>query len=123
MNHDLEAVLHANKLKHGDKWDSSDLAPKFVPFYHGQRIKVRFSVGGGGSETDLLNNVIEKTGIVSMTTGWRPSFMLILRATDCDSQWLLSQEDEIVAVQHGRTYVPVANLYRDPNKVTEKVEV
>ena len=54
------------KLEYGDKFDSSDLAEKWIPaFCTGERIRVRFPWGE------------VKTGTVSVTTGWRPAFLLI----------------------------------------------
>ncbi len=74
---------------HGDKFSADDLAHKFRPYFRSdRRIKVRFSHGE------------IKTGTVSGTIGWRPSLMLMLRRNAMGSSYLLSDKDEIVAVQN-----------------------
>jgi hypothetical protein len=76
------------RAKYGDKFTDIGLAQKFRPYFRGQRIKVRFSYG----ET--------KTGTVGGTTGWQPSLMLMLTKRSLGSSHLLSDRDEIIAVQN-----------------------
>lgn len=65
--------------------DYSNIAPQFIPFYeNGERVKVRFPDG------------MVKSGTVTMTTGWKPSFMLMLRSDSTGSSYLLTNEDEII---------------------------
>lgn len=85
---------------HGDKFDASDLDPRFVEFYNnGARIGVRYEPGSGHVET----------GTVSVTTGWRPSFILMHRSSDHGSGTLLDRHMVIVKVKHqgARSYQPV----------------
>lgn len=99
-----EAYLQRARHRHGDKLDLSNIPEKFIPFFHGPRLRVR-----------MYDQEI--TGTVSVTTGWRPALLLMRRSSDHGSSDLLNHDTEILAVQHGRTYVPVENLARDPNKV------
>lgn len=71
-------------VEYGDKFSAGLLAPKFVAaFNHGERITV--DIGGE-----------RKRGRVSVTTGWLPVFILILRKSDHGSMWTLSDKDTIV---------------------------
>ncbi len=89
----IDETVRQGTRKYGERFDSTALAPQFVPHFNsGQRVRVRFSYGE------------EMTGRVSITTGWRPSFMLMRRSSDHGSSWLLGDNDRVVAVQHGRYY-------------------
>ena len=79
---------------HGEKLDLSEINQAFVPYFRGPRIKVR--VWGD-----------EMTGTVGITTGWKPALLLMRRSSDHGSVYLLESDAELVAVQRGRTYVPV----------------
>ena len=70
--------------------DYSNIATQFASYYGKDiRIKVGFC--------DKKGKVYEiKTGTVSMTTGWKPSFMLMLRKNSRGSSHLLSKEDKIL---------------------------
>lgn len=94
-NRAYDAAIARHKAEHGDKFDDSDLDPRFIPFYQtGQRIKV-----------ETLGK--EVTGTVSMTTGWRPSFLLMRRSSDHGSIYLLGPSDTILAKQVGKAYRPL----------------
>lgn len=74
--------------------DRSALASHFARYYEsGQRIRVRFK--GGGT----------LTGTVSKTTGWKPSYMLMLRSDSTGSPFLLGADDAVEAVKVGSKYV------------------
>jgi hypothetical protein len=74
--------------------DRSGLAPEFTPYYHTQeRVKVRLEHGA------------EITGTVGKTTGWKPSYMLMLRWNSLGSSYLLSERDHVIGVRVGRRYV------------------
>ena len=45
-------------------------------------------------------------GVISTTTGWRPSFLLVHRCTDLGSGDLLGPEDRVTAVQINGRYRP-----------------
>lgn len=95
----FEEYTDRKRREYGDKFDASALPAKFVPYFNSdQRIKVRSSYGW------------EHTGRVGITTGWRPAFLLMARSNQIGSSDVLDASDEIIAVQYGRTYVPVANL-------------
>lgn len=62
------AFLNRGKAKYGDKFDSSDLDQYFVKYYEsGERIKVKLNMG---------NEIYYECGTVSVTTGWKPVFIL-----------------------------------------------
>ena len=67
--------------------DYSNIADKFSSYYGtDRRIKVGFCDDNG--------KVYEtKSGTVSMTTGWKPSLMLMLRSNSRGSSYLLSNND------------------------------
>lgn len=68
----------------------SNIAQQFAGYYRKDiRIKVAFCDDNG--------KVYEtKTGTVSMTTGWKPSLMLMLRKDSTGSSWLLSAKDKLI---------------------------
>jgi hypothetical protein len=86
MSLSFDNYIQRLKTRHGDKFDDSQLAHKFRPYFgrDQQRIKVRFPSG----ET--------RSGTVSGTTGWRPSLMLMLRRNSTGSSWLLDDRCEII---------------------------
>ena len=77
------------RLEYGDKFDPSELADKFRPYLHSsERITIEFC--------DASGNCYEtKRGTVGVTTGWRPSFMLMLRSNSTGSSHLLGKNDRI----------------------------
>lgn len=84
--------LQMKRTQYGERFSEQDLDPRFQPYYESQeRIKVR-TCG------------LELIGRVSVTTGWRPSFMLMRTSRSLGSSWLLGPKDKIIAVQKGRTY-------------------
>ena len=70
--------------------DYSDIATQFASYYNKDiRIKVAFC--------DKKGKVYEtKTGTVSMTTGWKPAFILVLRKNSRGSSHILSANDKII---------------------------
>ena len=73
--------------EYGDKFDPSGLAVKFQHhFESGMRIRIRFSHGE------------EMTGTVGVTTGWKPSFLLMRTSRSLGSPWLLGRDDEVIGV-------------------------
>jgi hypothetical protein len=78
--------------QYGERFSDVGLSQKFRPYFQGQRIKVRF----GDGEV--------KTGIVSGTTGWRPSLMLMLTRRSTGSVYLLHDRHEIIGIKCGKGY-------------------
>ena len=75
--------IDRKKEEYGSKFDDSDLADKFIPYYESQQtIKVKSS-----GET--------KYGKVGITTGWRPVFILVHPGAS-GSGFTLSNSDEIL---------------------------
>lgn len=92
----------------GKTLDTSCLDKRFIPYYNtGQRIKVDFGHGE------------VRCGTVGITTGWRPTFLLMLRANSLGSTWTLGFNDRIIANQRGRRYYPINERpYGRPDPLT-----
>lgn len=87
---DYKEFLERKKRQYGDKFDASDLAPQFIPYYeNGKRIEVKFS----------YNEV--KRGTIGITTGWRPVFLLMLTKRSIGSSYTLREADKIVKTVNG----------------------
>jgi hypothetical protein len=87
-----QEYLKRGKSQHGSRFDTSDLDPRFVPFFRtGQRIKV-----------ETCGTFL--TGTVGVTTGWKPCFLLMRTKRSMGSPWTLGPADRLVAVQIGREY-------------------
>ena len=100
MNRNRESFARYSERKqreHGAKWDASQLDRSLVPYFEsGARIKVR-----------IFDEVL--TGTVGVTTGWRPAFLLMRTSRSMGSSDVLSPGSfELLAVQYGRKYYPVA---------------
>ena len=81
-------LVARKQREHGDKFDTSDLAPQFVPYFNGgERVRVRFSHGE------------ELTGTIGVTTGWKPAFLLMRTSRSTGSPYTLGKDDEVVAVK------------------------
>lgn len=87
-----EAVIKRNykdyvsrkKAEYGDKFDESDLDPRFIPFYEsGERIKI-----------DDFGRTIG--GTVGITTGWKPVFLLMRTSRSTGSSDILGKHTKIV---------------------------
>jgi hypothetical protein len=78
--------LDRKKREHGEKFDTSNLNAMFIPFYeNGQRIEVDF-----GYE--------KKRGTIGVTTGWKPSFLLMLTKRSVGSSYLINKECKVVKI-------------------------
>lgn len=76
--------LERKRREYGDKFDASDLDPRFIPFYEsGERIKVE-TIGK------------PMTGTVGVTTGWKPCFLLMRTKRSISSPWTLGPRDVIL---------------------------
>lgn len=79
-----DELLARGRAQWGERFDPSDLAPQFAPYYENQaRIEV-----------DTCGMVLR--GRVGVTTGWRPAFLLMRRRSDRGSAWVLSSKDRIL---------------------------
>lgn len=75
--------------QYGDKFDESELAEKFKPYYATEkRIKVQFSYGE------------VKSGTIGVTSGWKPVFLLMLRKDSKGSSYTLSDKDMILTCKN-----------------------
>ena len=77
-----------NKIHYFDsQFDGADLNPDFIPYYENQkRIEVNFAYG----ET--------KRGTISMTTGWKPVFLLMLTKRSRSSSYVIHKNDKFIKV-------------------------
>jgi len=75
---------------YGDKWDGSDLAPKFIKAFNtGERIRVK-----------VYGEV--KTGTVGVTSGWKPVFLLMHNKRCTGSSTLLTHDVTFTTEKVGR---------------------
>lgn len=73
-------IIRAKKA-HGEKFSDANLSNQYVLAYENNlRIQVRFENG------------IVKRGRVGVTTGWKPSFILLLRSDSIGSCWMLTDK-------------------------------
>ena len=92
---DYQEYLRRQVKVYGTQFDASDLAQHFVPYYEsGARIRVQ-TLG------------VEVTGWVSVTTGWRPCFLLMRTTHSIGSCYLIHDRDTVLAVKRGRRYEQV----------------
>jgi hypothetical protein len=77
------------------KFDPSDLAKQFIPYYEsGQRIEVEFD---GWGEEDKIQR-----GYVGVTTGWKPAFILVRKVNSLGSDMILREKDKILKAIPGK---------------------
>ena len=80
-----DSAISRHKSEWGTKFRVAGLAKQFAPAYNsGSRIRVKFSTG------EVLS------GTVGRTTGWKPSFLLMLSSRSTGSSWTLGKRDKIV---------------------------
>lgn len=97
------AMVERFRRQWGEKFDPSSLeevAPSIRRFYGEEtRVIVERTYSDGSTH--------RRAGRISVTTGWRPAFLLVRRSSDMGSSDVLSADDRITAVQYGRRYYPV----------------
>ncbi len=95
--------------RHGDRADLTAVLacdPAVIAQWNtGRRVRVCRSYASG---------LHVRTGLVGMSTGWRPVLLLIHRRTDSGSGDVLGAGDQLQGVQHepGGAYVPTAETTR-----------
>ena len=104
----LQATLTRLATEHGAKWSDeygADLLGSSLREHYesGRRVRVVTVYGTGPDREEYV-----RTGVVGLTTGWRPAFLLMHRTSDHGSSDLLRSSDVVSHVQQGRAYVPVA---------------
>ena len=98
---DFDEYLSRKQREHGDKFDPAELHQKFWRYYGSdQRVKVRAYYPESGE-------AYTRTGRVRATTGWKPRFLLMHRSSDRGSSDVLSESDEVVAVQRDKRYITI----------------
>jgi hypothetical protein len=108
----LAERIARGKRDHGERFDSSALEsahPSILDAYaSGLRVRVTRIYPDPDDET------FTRTGIVSTTTGWRPSFLLMHRAGSIGSWDVLDAYDQVTHTWRGRAYVegtPYGRVY------------
>ena len=80
----FESWINRKKHQYPDKFDASDLAPQFIPYYENQqRIEVKYG-----------DEIVR--GYVGVTPGWKPVFLLMLKSNSIGSRYTLSNKDQIL---------------------------
>ena len=70
--------------------DNSELNTRFDSFYNsGQRVEVSFRDSNG-------KEYKRKRGYIGKTTGWKPSYMLLLRSNSTGSSYLMGNNDTVL---------------------------
>ena len=86
MSRSFGEYLKRKRAEYGEKFDASDLAPQFIPYYEsGERIEVVSSWG-------------TRRGRIGITTGWRPAFLLMCRVSARGSSDVLRADDKVTRV-------------------------
>jgi hypothetical protein len=81
-----ESYINKKAREYGDKFDASELDPKFIPYFNsGQRIEVDFGYA-------------IKRGTVGVTSGWKPVFLLMLTLRSSGSSYILDKDTTITKV-------------------------
>lgn len=83
----LDGFTDGKRAQYGDKFDPSDLDPRFVPHISvgpRRRVQVEFPYG------EII------WGYVSVTLGWRPTFLLMRRRGQIGSCLLLGPDCKIL---------------------------
>jgi len=90
-----EDFISRKQKEYGEKFDPSDLDARFIEFFNSQdRIKVQ--------SQDYVDDV--HYGIVGVTTGWKPCFLLIHDYRCQGSGSLLDSNYKILAVSRDGKY-------------------
>jgi len=76
-------LLRRRQNQYGSLFSSADLTPAFVSAFNtGERITVEFDWGE------------RRRGTVGVTTGWRPTFILMLTRRSLGSSYALTERDK-----------------------------
>jgi len=89
--------VNRKKTEYGDKFSLVNINQNFIKYYENRkRILVKFT---------YWNNVCEyKTGIIGVTTGWSPIFLLMSKSNSMSSGDTIGSNASIEAVKIGNTY-------------------
>jgi hypothetical protein len=80
----FESYLFRKQSQWGEEFDPTDLNLQFVPYFEsGKRIEVDF-----GYEI--------KRGTVGVTTGWKPTFILLLTKRSIGSAYTLGKDAKFI---------------------------
>lgn len=93
MHDDFKEYCARKSAQYGDKWDPSDLNPAFIPYFNsGERVEVAFCSSDSGKVYET------KRGTISVTTGYKPVFLLMLTRRSIGSSYTIGKKDKIIKV-------------------------
>lgn len=100
---ELERRIARGKRDYGEKFDSSSLEAchALVARFYGTDTRVKVQHGEG-------KDAYVRTGRISTTTGWKPSFLLIYRSNQRGSSDVLRPDDKVIEYWDGKRYVPIS---------------
>jgi hypothetical protein len=78
--------LESKRREYGARFDASDLASAFVPYYE------------SGARIEVQDGPDKVRGRVGVTTGWRPCFLLMRRRSDRGSSYTISERNKVLRV-------------------------
>lgn len=87
---DLEYALHRGRIRHGDRFTETNLAGQFRRYFAGPRIEVVTRYADGSEWV--------RRGIVGMSAGFAPVFLLISRRGASGSSDTLGVGDTVARV-------------------------
>lgn len=93
MSRALDDALDRARRRNGDRFDSSDLDavdPRIREAYGLRRVEITRTYDNGETWT--------RRGLVGMTTGWRPAFILMARVDSIGSSDVLDARDKLVKI-------------------------
>lgn len=104
----MEQLVAIKRAQIGVEFDPSSLQQEFARYYFSkERIKIKFWTKIPGSEECQFEFM---TGTVGITTGWKPSFILLRTSRSISSNIILSDDAQIIAVQQ-KGYKKYSNPY------------
>lgn len=96
----LAESIRVTRARYGEKFDTSSVdAVRYsvLEHYHGRRVILETTYDSGA--------VHRRAGTISMTTGWRPAFLVMHSVSQIGSSDLITDmHTRVVAVQHGNRY-------------------
>ena len=87
---DLESALQSGRIRHGDRFTETNLAGQFRRYFNGPRIEVVTRYPDGSEWV--------RRGVVGMSTGFAPVFLLIPRRSASGSSDTLGVGDTVARV-------------------------
>ena len=85
-------IIEKARQEWGEKFSDKNLNKEFIPYFeNGARIEVSFR-NDKGKEYEV------KRGTIGKTTGWKPSFLLMLTTRSIGSSYTIGNNDKVLRV-------------------------